>query len=160
MSGCGFQLRSYDFEGSVESYALIGKTNSRVADALQRTLSQLDVARVEPETATLVVTFLDQRNERRSVSTAGQARAAEYEVNYAVRYRIDDNQGNELAPPIWVERERVYRIDRDNIVGSSEEQALLERELVQELAGQIVRAMNAVSRGLNEVTTPLSSDAG
>jgi outer membrane lipopolysaccharide assembly protein LptE/RlpB len=53
-----------------------------------------------------------------------------------------------LAPPTWVERERVFRIDRDNIVGSSEEQALLERELTQDLVSQLIRAMDAVSRNL------------
>ena len=80
---------------------------------------------------------------------AGSARAAEYETSLAVRYRILGAGSEELAPATWIERQRVYRIDRDNIVGSSEEQALLEAELMQDMVGQIIRAMEAVSRNAN-----------
>ena len=36
-------------------------------------------------------------------------------------------------------------MDRDNIVGSSEEQALLVREMQTDLVQQILRALNAVT---------------
>lgn len=146
LASCGFQLRSYNFSSAVDSYALIGKTQLGVAQPLRAGLGQAGLQEVEVEQAELVVELLDQRRNRRSVSTAGRARAAEYESSYAVLYRLLDAQGQELAPAIWVERERVFRVDSDNIVGSSEEQALLERELMSDVVGQIIRAMNAVSR--------------
>jgi LPS-assembly lipoprotein len=70
-------------------------------------------------------------------------RAAEYEVAVAVRYAVTDRHGRELIPEQWLERQRVYRVDPDNILGSSEEQALLERELEADLVQQIVRSLNA-----------------
>ena len=149
LTGCGFHLRSYNFTANVESFALSGKTRVAVAVPLRTALKQAGL--VEDDGAQLVIDLIDQRRDRRSVSTAGQARAAEYETSYSVRYQILDNEGAQLLAPTWIERERVYRIDRDNIVGSSEEQALLERELMQEVVGQIIRSLDAVSRNLDTV---------
>lgn len=146
LSGCGFQLRSYDLEGNIDNFAISGQTRAQVVDPLRRTLRQLGVEEVDPGMAAMTVHILDQRSERRSVSTAGQIRAAEYEVDYALQYELLDASGASLAAPTWIERRRVYRVDRDNIVGSSEEQAILFRELMQDVVGQIVRAMNLVSR--------------
>ncbi len=149
LGGCGFKLRSYNFAGSVDSFAVTGKTGLPISQELRRGLDQAGVIEVAAKEAAIKVEILDQRRERRSISVAGSARAAEYETSLAVRYRILGSGEAELAPAAWIERRRVYRIDRDNIVGSSEEQALLERELMQDMVGQIIRAMEAVSRNVN-----------
>ena len=146
ISACGFQLRSYSISANVDSYSITGRTNRiSVTQPLRRALQQAGLQE-NNDTPAITVELLEQRNERRSVSTAGQARAAEYETTYSVQYRLLDQNAQELLPATWVERERVYRIDRDNIVGSSEEQALLERELMQDVVGQIIRSMDAVTR--------------
>lgn len=146
LAGCGFHLRSYNFEGAVDSFAITGQMRAQVVAPLRRNLRQIGVAEKPASEAALVVEILDQRNRRRSVSTAGQARAAEYEVDYGVQYQILDGTGDVLASPTWIQRQRVYTIDRGNIVGSSEEQAILQQELMQDVAGQIIRAMDLVSR--------------
>ncbi|MEM7099199.1 MAG: LPS assembly lipoprotein LptE [Pseudomonadota bacterium] len=145
LCSCGFQLRTYDISTNIESFAITGKTRIAVAEPLNRTLRQAGLAQ-NIDSPAVTVELLDQRRERRSISTAGQARAAEYETTYGVQYRLLGSAGEELLAPTWIERVRVYRIDRDNIVGSSEEQAILERELMQDVVGQIVRSMDAVSR--------------
>ena len=126
--GCGFKLRSYNFAVDVNSFAVTGETGLPISRELRRGLQQAGVSEVPASDAAITVEILDQRRERRSISVAGSARAAEYETSYAVQYRILGAGAEELAPASWIERERVYRVDRDNIVGSSEEQALLERE--------------------------------
>jgi LPS-assembly lipoprotein len=148
LASCGFHLRTYNFEAAVESFALASEPRIRVAQPLRQGLLQAGVQETDVASAALVVELLDQRLERRSASTAGQAGAAEYEMTHAVEYRILNGAGEELAPATWVQRDRIFRVDRDNIVGSSEEQALLEAEMTQDLVGQIIRAMDAVSRQL------------
>ncbi|MFP6835378.1 MAG: LPS assembly lipoprotein LptE, partial [Pseudomonadales bacterium] len=76
-----------------------------------------------------------------------QARAAEYEMNLGVQYRVLDGAGNELVGPRWARSVRVFRVDRGNIVGNSEEQALLEQEMRNDLIQQIVRTLNTVAGG-------------
>lgn len=150
LTGCGFHLRTYNFEAAVESFAIAGDQRMLVAQPIRQGLLQAGVQEADATSAALVLELLDQRIERRSASTAGQAGAAEYEMSHAVEYRILNSAGEELSPATWVQRDRIYRVDRDNIVGSSEEQALLEAEMTQDLVGQIIRAMDAVSRQLTE----------
>ena len=56
--------------------------------------------------------------------------------------------------PRSIRASRVYTVDRNNIVGSSEEQALLQREMVEDLVQQIIRGVNAV------VTAPPAASTG
>lgn len=145
-AGCGFQLRSWDLAGSIESAYLTANPRNAFEAPLRRALRQAGIAEAAtPGEATVVVTLLDDRRERRSVSVSSQARAAEYEVSVGVRYLVQDAQGRDLIPEQWLERQRVFRIDRDNIVGSSEEQALLEREMEADLVQQILRSLNAAA---------------
>ena len=104
----------------------------------------------------LVIDLLDERRSRRSVSVSDSAVAAEYEVIVSVRYGLRDGAGNLLIEPQWLERERVYRADSDNILGSSEERTLLEREMQNELiqqAGGRAHILQADLRDLAQVPT-------
>ena len=157
VSACGFHLRSYNFEGAVASYAIIGQSRSSIAEPLRLGLKQAGINESARNEAVLLVDLLEQRRDRRSISTAGNTRAAEYEISFAVQYRLLGADNVELTAPTWITREQVYRIDRTNIVGSSEEQAIVERELLQDVAGQIIRAMDAVSRNL---PTPSNANQG
>lgn len=145
VGGCGFHLRSWDIGSSISSAFVAANARNTLEAPLRRGLRQAGVTEATSATeADVVVELLEDRRERRSVSVSGQARAAEYEMTLGVRYRVLDSAGNELVTPQWLERERVFRIDRDNIVGSSEEQALLEREMESDLVQQIIRTLNAV----------------
>jgi LPS-assembly lipoprotein len=145
-SGCGFHLRTWDVGTSIESAYVSSDPRNPLLAPLQRALSQAGVAEAASAgDAEIVVELMDSRRDRRSITVSGQARAAEYETILGVLYRVTDRRGSELVPAQWLERERVFRVDRDNIVGSSEEQALLEREMQNDLVQQILRALNAVA---------------
>jgi LPS-assembly lipoprotein len=150
---CGFHLRSWDVGTSVQSAYVTASPRHPLEATLESALRQAGVsAAASAEQAEVVVELLDSRSDRRSITVSGQARAAEYETTLAVEYRITDGQGAELVPAQWLERVRVFRVDRDNIVGSSEEQALLEREMQNDLVQQILRSLNA--------SVPEPGDAG
>jgi LPS-assembly lipoprotein len=145
-AGCGFQLRGTDSRASVASAYVHATPRHGFADPLRRALVRSGVRLAEaPEADVLVVELLDERRERRSISVSDRAVAAEYEVLIGVRYAVRDSSGAQLIEDQWITRERVYRADRDNIVGSSEERALIEREIQNELIQQIIRALNAVA---------------
>lgn len=145
MVGCGFHLRTWDVGSSIDAAYVSANPRNSLEAPLRRALRQAGVTEAHSASeADVVVELLEDRRERRSVTVSGQARAAEYEMTLGVRYRVTDSAGVELVAPQWLERERVFRVDRDNIVGSSEEQALLEREMEADLVQQIIRALNAV----------------
>jgi len=146
LAGCGFQLRGYDLQSEVTSFAIVGQERARVVNPLRRSLRQAGVEEVAATQAVVIVHIQDQRFERRNASTGSGTRATEYELTVGVQFALRNSAGESLAPARWIERQRVFRIDRDNIVGAAEEQAIIERELVQDVVGQIIRAMDTVSR--------------
>ncbi len=146
LAGCGFHLRTWDLGISLDSARVEASQRHALAAPLRRVLSQSGVSEADEGESQIVVKLLDQRRNRRSVSVTGQARAAEYETTLEVRYQVYGADGAELIPPRWVRSERVFRVDQDNIVGNSEEQALLEQEMQNDLIQQILRSLVAVTR--------------
>ena len=145
LSGCGFELRGWDLESSIESVHVTAQPRVRLAGELRRALGQAGV-RVEPRAsrAEMIVELLDERRGRRTVAVTGSARAAEYEVSISVRFAVRSG-ARVLREPVWLDASRVFVVDRDNIAGTAGEQALIEAELANDLVGQIMRALNAAA---------------
>ena len=153
LSGCGFHLRGWDLDESIQAVFIAAADNStsartEVAAELRSAFAQAGVTIAQQRSdADLIVVLLDQRRNRRSVAVTGQARAAEYELSRAVQFSVErpDGQGHKtLIPPRWIQVERVVRVDRDNLVGGNQEQALVERELGSDMIAQILRSINLV----------------
>ena len=51
--GCGFHLRTYSFEGSVDSFAITGLSRAQVVDPLRRNLRQLGIEQRNEQEAVL-----------------------------------------------------------------------------------------------------------
>ncbi len=146
VAGCGFHLRSYTLDANVQSFYVDGASQHFLADELRQGLRLAGATQAATAMeAELVVELMDQRRQRRSVSTTGSARAAEYEIELGVLFRLQNGAGEELTEPQWITRERVFRVDRDNIVGNNEEQVLIEREMRADLVQSVVRTINAVT---------------
>lgn len=148
-TGCGFHLRTFDLNTAVSSVHVSTNSGNFAAQPLRRGLTQAGVElKSLQDEAEISVALLNQRRDRRSVAVTDQARAAEYEITLAVEYAIEKPDGERLLEPRWIESRRIFRVDRVNIVGSSEEQALLEQEMIRDMVQQIVRALNAASQEL------------
>lgn len=150
VAGCGFKLRGTGLNVSAQSVFVSGADPTRVgssefAQALRRAFAQRRVTVTDgPEAAEVQVRVLDERRERRNLSVTGQARAAEWELTRAVQFSAVAGSSEELIEPRWIEVKRFFRVDRDNIVGSNEEQRLVEQELTRDLVDQVLRSVNQV----------------
>jgi LPS-assembly lipoprotein len=150
VAGCGFQLRGSDLRSSVARAYVDAAPRHTYEEPMKAALARAGAEVIDaPAADALVVELFDERRDRRSISVSDSAVAAEYEVIVGVRYGVRDSADNRLVEPQWLERSRVYRADRDNILGSSEERALLEREMQQELIQQIIRALDALASARN-----------
>ena len=144
VAGCGFHLRTWELDGNIETAKITSNLRNPVADPLGRALESAGVEVVGSGSADVTIDLLSDRTSRRAVSVTDQARAAEYQTTLTVVYAVQDASGNALASSRSVSASRIYTVDRDNIVGSSEEQALLQREMVDDLVQQIIRGVNAL----------------
>lgn len=142
-AGCGFHLRTWELESNVETAKITSNLRNPVAEPLGRALKSAGVELIESGPADVTVELVSDRESRRSVSVTDQARAADYETTLSVVYALQDGDGNVLSEPRAIRARRIYQVDRDNLVGSNEEQALLQREMVDDLVQQLIRAINA-----------------
>lgn len=148
LGACGFQLRGWDQRLGLESVYLDARPQVSAAAPLRRALRQAGAQLASSAAdAQLRVELLDERRGRRTVSVAGGAVAAEYELSLAVHYAIRGGAA-QLGDPRWAEAGRVFAIDRDSVAGSAEEQALIEAELMEEIVQEILRALNAAAATL------------
>ena len=138
--GCGFQLRSWDLSVAFASASVDAADGGTVDEALVRALGYSGVEVLE-KGGDVVLRLTGEREERRSAAVTAAGRAAEVELALEVRFSVQDVDGQELAPERSLRVARVQRIDVDNIVGSSEEEALLREEMRQELASRMVRSL-------------------
>jgi LPS-assembly lipoprotein len=153
LTSCGFHLRSWQLQGNYDAVELSSAGQHSVARALRSALRQTGVPLITAATRAefadakvLVVELLDSTEDLRTASVSGSARTAEYELSLRLRYAVRRGAGDYLAKPTWARAARVYRLDRGNLVGSNEEQALLRRELQADLVQQVMRVLNTVSR--------------
>ena len=144
LAGCGFHLRSYELAAGDSAIFLQSSTPARVRGALEQALRTAGVApAARAADADVVVRLIDGRRERRGVSVDQSALAAEYELSIELQYALADGSGVELLAPQQLRVQRVFRVDTQNLVGNSDEQALVERELEADLVQQVLRAVSA-----------------
>ena len=145
LAGCGFQLR-----GSADSVAVLTtldvsatQTYGELVTNVERTLTQQGIAMNPEGGADYRLHLLGERATRRSVSTTNQVSVAEYVLLLAVDFELFDRAGDRLLPLTTISVERVYSFDRGSFVGSSEEEALLSREMQADIIQQILRRLEA-----------------
>lgn len=143
MAGCGYHLRTWELSGNLETARLEATSRNPLTEPLGRALQSAGVTLVEDGEADLIIELLDDRSNRRNVAVTSAARVAEYEASLGVRYTVRNAAGKVLINPTWLNASRVYRVDRGNPVASSQEQTLLEREMVNDLVQQVIRGVNA-----------------
>ncbi len=150
LGACGFQLR-----GTGTGVTSIGELSYSVADAhgpLEGALrSELDAAGVRIVTrgaAPFHLELLSERNTRRSLSSTGQSRVAEYELNLEIEIRLLDKEGNELIPLTPVRLARTFAIDLGSLQATNEEEERVRAEMRVVLVSQILRRVDARTRGL------------
>lgn len=144
LSGCGFELRGsgqavLPFDSIVLQmpggpYPL----RSHIVDALRAS----DVSVADEADYRLVLS--PERNERRAISINTRARAGQYELTLSVEAAL--YQGEQLigGPETFRARDNFYE-DTANITGSNSGLELTLEDLRRNLAGQMVRRMQALN---------------
>ena len=156
LAGCGFHLRGSELSANFETVYVRSVSGITIEHQLARSLGFAGVEVVTDRSAAdVVIDLTSQRDDRRSVSVTERARTAEYEISLEIRYRIVGQEpvaaDEEPVETVLVEDRsvrvaRTYRLDRNNIVGSSEEQALLRGEMEQDVVQQILRSLDTATR--------------
>ncbi len=81
----------------------------------------------------------------------GRATTAESQLELAVRFKIVGAEEKELVPERWARATRTYLVDTNNLVGSNQQQRLMDSELRSDVVQQIMRSVGAAGRQLKAV---------
>jgi len=138
ITSCGFQLRgNAEVPTAMRELALqmpAGRSALRLE--LSRTLRSngIELAAAAPYS----LQILKEKQGRRVASLDERVKADEYELRTEVHFQV--TQGDKfLIAPTTVRTERVYTYDADAITAENEQEALLRREMQQDISRQILR---------------------
>ncbi|WP_300449476.1 LPS assembly lipoprotein LptE [Accumulibacter sp.] len=145
LAGCGFQLRgSYalPYESlylSMPDYSVIGATLKRAIRSSATTRLALTASDAQ---ATLLPGA--EYRDRVILSVSGTGRVSELRLRYLYPYRVVDVKGRDLVPPATIELVRDLTYDDSNILAKQQEEALLWRDMENDLVQQLMRKLVAV----------------
>lgn len=145
LSACGFQLRGSGVDNialdelHVSALDSHSQTHRQLVEALQ------DSGVTVRSSAPYHLQLLDEPRQRRAVSYSRGSTSAEYEMSHQLRYQISNTAGQILVGPETLSTYRAYVRDKDNLAGSNEEEALLQREMQQDLTRQLMLRMSRLS---------------
>jgi len=148
--GCGFQLRGSDLGELNLDYRITGNLSGGGANAtsveflqlLRQSLNQVGAQELGASNMLIEITSL--RREEIEGAVNAEVRVTEKSIVFTLMYRVVDINGDDIVADQRLQIERVYRIDRNNLLASNSEQKLLESELLRNLAGQVVRGLGVV----------------
>ena len=148
LSGCGFHLRgpqALDFATvhiNVPEQSEFGAQLRRLIATTGTTRVEEDAARAE---ARLQILANDRGREILSLTGAGKVR--EYQLVQALRFQLLDRAGKPLIPPTSLSARREYTFDDSQVLGKEQEEALLYRDMQNDLVQQLMRRLGAARRG-------------
>ena len=144
LGGCGFHLRGpqrLDFA----SLFIGAGPHSDLGAALRRQIATTGTTVVveeaaEAEARLLVLTNAHER-EIRSLSGSGKVR--EYLLVQRIRFQLVDRKGEALIPTTEITARREYTFDDKQVLGKTQEEALLYRDMQSDLTQQLMRRLAA-----------------
>ena len=148
LSGCGFHLRgpqALDFATvhiNVPEQSEFGAQLRRLIATTGTTRVEEDAARAE---ARLQILANDRGREILSLTGAGKVR--EYQLVQSLRFQLLDRAGKALIPPTGLSARREYTFDDSQVLGKEQEEALLYRDMQNDLVQQLMRRLGAARRG-------------
>jgi LPS-assembly lipoprotein len=158
LAGCGFHLRNAlllpaDL-GPVRVVAPSARSElaQDLSEALTRAGAQLADGKAGAPVARLDI--VSERWGNLPISVDQRGRAQEYNLRYAVIFRLRRADGSDLVPQQALELSRDYIAGPALASGTEGEREILVRELRREMAASILRRIDAVSRLAQEQPQP------
>lgn len=154
LSACGFQLRGSGGGTSLPDewrllYLVTPNPNNEISREITTNFAANGVTWVPREEANYLVILGMERASRRNLSLNADARAAEIELGLRIQFSVQDAQGNEILEPSDASVFKQMENDPANVVGKAEEVRILQGEMRNELALQIMRRIGFFAASTN-----------
>lgn len=148
VTGCGFHLRgSQGYELNVSRvHVSAANVRSEFSQELERALTARGIETVLSADAEYTIHISSTRTTRRAVAISADISVSEYELRMQTVFQVTAAGNVEVIPVSTLVTERIYSFNRSSLVGSSEEEKILKREMRRDVANQILRRFSATLR--------------
>ena len=154
VAGCGFQLRGTGGGSALpdewRSMHLISQNpNGELSRIVHSTFSASGVTWTGRADANYVLRIGPEDFSQRNLSVNAQARAAEFDLQMRVDFVVFDNAGKVVMERSTAAVNKQMENDPQNVVGKAEEVRVLQGELRNELASQVLRRISCIAANAN-----------
>lgn len=148
LAGCGFALREAPRVRFQTLFANLAP-NSRLLPDLRRALAAAGDVEVITDArqlarAQVVFEALTDRRERVVVATTAAGQVREFQLRVRLRFRVRLPDGRELIPETELLQQRDLSYNESAAVAKESEEALLYRDMQQQIVEQVVRQLAAI----------------
>jgi len=158
--GCGFHLRGQtSLPPQLKRIYLQSETPfSLLTLQFQQTLKTMGVTIVEQrQAAPITLRLMADTFSQFATGTSTTNQLTTYTLNYTVSYQLLDQQGKALIEPRQVSINRSFTANNNQMLGSTNEQTLLQQDMRREAAMQILNQLNAKAI-MKAITKPTANE--
>jgi len=144
--GCGFHLRE-PADLPYTRLALTGFAHrSPMVDALRQVLPTSTRVIDRTSDAEVVVVALDDRFQKTVVASTAAGQVREFRLRVTLKFRLTSADGKPLIEDTELEQSRDLSYIETSALGKEEEEAVLVREMRNDIAQQLLQMLSAVGR--------------
>ncbi|MGL1835006.1 LPS assembly lipoprotein LptE [Rhodocyclaceae bacterium SMB388] len=145
ISGCGFKLRGPQ-PLPFETIHVGADPNTEFGAAVRRRIatSGTTVAIEDAAAADARVEILRNRRTQDILSLSSAGKVSEFQLNQALTFRVIDRAGTALIPATTISARRDYTFDDSQVIAKEQEEALLWRDMENDLLQQLMRRLAAI----------------
>jgi LPS-assembly lipoprotein len=142
IAACGFQLRG---QQHLPFETLYVPGTSPLSVALKRNLAASSTTRLvnDPKQAQAVLSFTGERREKIILSFDTSGRVREYQLRYAVGFRLTDAKGNVYIPTSEVLLTRDISFNDSEVLAKEAEETQLYTDMQNDMVQQLMRRIAA-----------------
>ena len=151
VSSCGFRLRgSFDF--AFKSILILSETGSVVSRALKASLDSDNKVKVLINQAFVegssdneaVLTMLSERREKSITALNSSGQISEFQLRFRVVYNVKNAAGKIVVPETQIVAQRDFSYSETQALGKLDEEALLYRDLEEDVVQQLLRRLSSI----------------
>jgi LPS-assembly lipoprotein len=145
LAGCGFQLRG-EAPLPFTSAFVEASPISSLAPVLRKSLEASHKLAASKEWAAISIRLSGEAREKNILSLSGTGKVREYRLIHRVTVAAIDKDGREVLAPSPIQLNRDFSYSDEQIMAKEAEEALLHKEMEQDILRQILRRLGYVQK--------------
>jgi LPS-assembly lipoprotein len=142
LAGCGFQLRGQSSLPFAAAY--VDAPAGMLGDRLRKYLAGKNKLQEKREAAEVVISLSGEQRNKSILSLSGAGKVREYRLVRKVTLAAATSDGQELLRPAEIHVVREYSYSDDQVLAKEAEEAMLQRDMEDELLRQAVRRLSLI----------------